>query len=107
MRRYYAQLLHEPKDVMLRPSLHDLPTLDPVDDNACHLEPLPSWRDTHKLACMRSGSGHSGHDPVSLGNQLVDDMGAVGVRGRKNSARLLDPFKSGLKTRHRWWIVVD
>src|SRR5574337_157258 len=108
MRGYHPKLLHdESKKVVLRPSLHDLPPLDPVDDNTSHLYRLPGRRDTLELAFMRSGSAYSDHHQVPLGNQIMDDMGAVGKRGRKHLECLLDPFKAGFEIRDWRRIVVD
>src|SRR5574337_1813900 len=108
VRRDHSQLLHyEAKEVVLCPSLYDLSTIEPVNHNAGHLDLLSGRLDTLELAGLRPGPAHSHHDPVSLSDQIVDNMGAVRVRARKHLERLLDTFKSGLEIGNRRWIVID
>ena len=56
---------------------------------------------------MRSGSGYSGHHPVSLRDKIMDDMDPIGMCNRKNTERLLDTLKSRFEAGDRRWIVVD
>src|SRR5574337_368084 len=106
--RYHTQLLHhETKKVMLRPSFNNLSAVESVNHDTRHLDLFSSRLDPFELTGLGTGPAHTHHDPVSLGNQIVDDMCAVRVGARKHLERLFDAFESRLEIGDRRRIVID